>query len=410
MDWWGILGELPSELGIELALVVRRLWLAAACPPQRRGALFRDRVPEFVRERQGEALALVAADVRPELQLLIGAPRGQAADEIAAAVEVLVTWAQSGGLVRTALNLAEAGAAVAPTNAHAAFVAARTNRHIGDGWRAEVFYRRAILFAHRAQQWKDYICAQLGLGTLFLDRGRLGAAEKRYRTAARVADDQGIEWLAAQTFHDLAALQFQHGLHSEAVQSLRTALTIYPRWNERVPVAVHDLAFLHVVNHHHAEALELLKLLLPLPMLPQDQVLIAGTVARAAGALGFKNLYAEGEGRVLQFAQLHGKHADAAMVNLAEGARALGMWALAAEHAGRAARLAAEADHAFVEQVAWELLAEISARKNAPSPEPLERRKATELRKLAGSLRETLGNWRWNPDQSGPGKLGPSHC
>lgn len=410
-DWWGILDELPNELGVELALNVRRIWLAAECAPTRRSTLFRRGTAPFIAERREEALALMTADVRPELRILLSFDTSDQSEDTAAVAGVLAEWAQASGFVRTALNLAEAGAAIASNDAHAAFVAARTNRQIGDGWRAEIFYRRAILQAWRGQKWKDYICAQLGLGTLLLDRGHLAAAAQQYERAARVADDQGIEWLAAQTFHDLAALHFQHGDLSAAIESLHTALATYPRLNERVPVAVHDLAFLHVVSGHHADALPLLKLLMPLPLLPQDQVLIGGTIAHVAGALGFRSLYAEGEGRVLQFSENHKHHADAALVNVAHGARALGLWALAAEHAARAARIAAEAEHPFIERDAWELLSEIAAKKPSPPPlPPLGGERAADLQMLADRLRDLLGGWRWNPEQSGPGKLGPRQC
>lgn len=412
-DWWGILDDIPHELGVELALVVRRIWLAAGCPPTRRESLFRVSRSAFVAERREEALAQLAADVRHELRVLLTVytPEHPSEVEIAAAAEALTEWAQASGHACTALNLAEAGAIVAPTHAHAAFIAARTNRQVGEAWRAEVYYRRAILLAYREQQWKDYICAQLGFGTLLVDRGDLIAAAQRYERAARKADDQGIEWLAAQTFHDLASLHFQRGDVDAAIESVKSALTIYPRLNERVPVAVHDLAFLHLLREHHIEAMALLELLIPLPLLPHDQVLVSGSLARAAGALGQQSLYAEAAARVAHFAPQHKQHADAAYVNLAYGARALGLWAVAAEHAGHAARLAAEAEHAFVERVAWELLIEITTRKACPPPAPpLTGPQAAEIKQLANSLREQLGGWRWNPDQSGPGRLGPSHC
>lgn len=412
-DWWGVLEELPNELGLEVALIVRRLWLAAESAPGRRESLFRPGATvSFVAERRDEAVKQMAADARHELRALLSVNgTGMLPPaELATAAEALGEWAQASGLVHTALNLAEAGAAIAPDDAHACFVAARTNRQIGEPWRAEVFYRRAILLAYREQNWKDYIRAQLGLGTLLLDRGHLVAAAKRYKRAARVADDQGIEWLAAQTFHDLAALHLQQGDTGAAVDSLLKALEVYPKSNERFPIAVHDLAFLHAVTDHHADALPLLRLLLPIPLHPQDQVLIGGTLARVAGALGFRSMYAEGEGRVLQFSETHRQHADAAFVNVAHGARSLGLWGVAAEHAGRAARIASEAGHPGIERDAWALITEIAAKKPGPPPAPpLSGERAAELRRLAENLDADLRGWRWL-DQSGPSKLGPRQC
>jgi tetratricopeptide (TPR) repeat protein len=416
-DWWGILAELENELGVELAMIVRRIRLMAIASAEVPvDDLFRTEHdhPELIAERQVEALALITPDVRPELQTLLSVATRQAPrpSEIAASAEVLAEWAQHAGYAVTALNLAEAGAAIAPANAWAAFVAARTNRQIGEAWRAEVFYRTAITNACHTQDWRAYVRAQLGFGTLLMDRGHLAAAARRFKSAARVAVDQGSEWLAAQTFHDLAGLQFQRGDLNAAVNAVMKALSIYPRGNERMPIAVHDLAFLLMLRGYADEALPLLELLEPLPLLPRDQVLVAGTLARVAGSMGRVALYESAAERVAHYAENHKEHADAAYVNLAHGARALGRWAVAAEHAGKAARLAAESRHRFVEQVAWELLAEVAARKTGspPSAPLLRGTQAADLIKLMATLRDHLGGWRINSEQYGPDRLAPSNC
>ncbi len=406
-----MLAELENDLGVELAMLVRRLRLMAGCPAPERERLFRP--TSLAETKRAEALALLPPDVRPELLLLlrVGSAESPSIPEIAASTEVLTGWAQTAGYTATALNLAEAGAAIAPVSAQAAFVAARTNRQIGDAWRAETYYRTAITNACHEQDWRVYVRGQLGFGTLLMDRGDLAGAAKRFKSAARTAVDQGSEWLAAQTFHDLAGLHFQRGDLTGAVGAVMKALAIYPRGNERMPIAVHDLAFLHVLRGHASEALPLLQLLEPLPLLPRDQVLVAGTLGWAAGLLGRLSLYEAAAARVAYYAPNHREHADAAYVNLARGARALGRWALAAEHAGRAAREAAEAEHRFVEQVAWELLTEIASRKAGPPPvPPLRGPLAAELIELAETLREQLGGWRINAVLHRPATLAPSDC
>lgn len=400
-SWLEILHEIPADLGMEIAMLVRQLWLLSRSPRRRWHRLFRTSA-EHVQERRVEALKAIPPDLRAELRVLMEAGSRHPA-EIARACDLLADWAYNSGLPRTAVHFAEAGAAIARNDPHAAFVAGRANRLGGKEWRAEIFYTRAIGDAYRRQQWKDYIRAQLGLGTVLLERGDLPGATERYRSAARVAADQGIEWLAAQTLHDIVGIHFERGDVGAAIETAWNAVSIYPLRNERYPIALHDLAFLYTVQHHHTEVLPLLEALLRIPIPLQDQVLVAGTFARAAGGAGLADHYAQGEARVLHHVHDHGYHADAVFVNLAFGARALGDWLRAERYVRRGIAAAVRKAHPYVERVARALSREIAARAPAPPAAPaLPVGRAHQLAALVHTLRA------WTPgNQSGPGTLGP---
>ncbi|HEX5726180.1 MAG TPA: hypothetical protein VFX98_11985, partial [Longimicrobiaceae bacterium] len=241
---------MPSDLGLELYVLARQVRLAAQCRPERRQYLFRDRSPRHVGERRTEALDQAPADLRSDLRVLMQVNGRRPPDDayVAAACEAVATWAQDTGYPNTAVHFAEAGAAIRPRGPYPAFVAGRTNRTVGDPWRAEVFYGRSIRYAYQEQEWPVYVRAHLGLGRLLTDRGHLSAAAKHLYTAARVALDQGEEWLAAQTYHDLLLLHFELEDEQKVEEYARKALETYPRHHERYPLAVHDYAFAVLIS------------------------------------------------------------------------------------------------------------------------------------------------------------------
>lgn len=376
--------------------------------------LFYRRTPLHVAERRTEALAESDATLRDHLRTLMGliSRNLPTVGELGRACEGVATWAEDAGYPKTALQFAEAAAAVNPQDPYSAFVAARTNRVLGENWRAEVLYLRAIRMAYRELNWEVYTRANLGLGRLLADSGRFRAAADRYRSAARTAMDQGEEWLAAQTYHDIAVLKFEHGELEHAAEFALLALETYPRHNERLPVAVHDLVFLYVSEYHYAEVIAILDVLVTLPLRPQDQVLVFGTLARTAGSLKDNEKFAQAESRVLALAPHHEVHASAALLNLAFGARALGHWTLAEQYAKKGVKLAKARRHKHVLQVGKELLAAIRRRTEPPAPVPLqEGAPAQVLGKVEDFVRKHLRGWRattWTrkENQSGVATLG----
>lgn len=410
-----ILEELPSDLGLELAMLAHQVFLAA-CDPVDDGPLFVERVPDHVSERRRAAIVEAPADLLADLRALTGlqcfGPRS--GPDVASACACVSEWARNAGHLRTAAILAEAGAAASPGDPQPAFIAGRANRILNEVWRSEVFYMRAIRLAYRCLKWDIYIRAHLGLGRLMADTGRRAAALKAYATAASVAETEGIEWLAAQTYHDLLVLHFDSGNLEEALAYACKAIRTYPVHNERFPLAVHDLAFVLLARGHAAEALPMLEAVIRAPLEADYQLLAMGTLARAAGQLGRREAVTAAEAMVLQAAPQHQFHAAFAMMNLAFGMRAIGEWERAARHVEQALSIAKATEVGYVLTHAPELLRQIRAGTPAPPPVPCPRKLLEDLESLIETLSNRVAAWhtapswnaRWSAGQSGPRTLG----
>lgn len=414
-DWDVVLAEIESEFGIELYNLLRQVRLAAECPAERRPKLFSPKAAHHVAERRTEALHEAPASLRPSLRVLmrITGNRPPEDREAALACEEIALWAQDEGYPDTAIHFAEAAAVINPTDPYFAFVAGRTNRLVGVHWRAEVFYSRAIRHAYRLQNWDVYVRANLGLGRHHADRGRVRMAAKHFFSAARVALDQGHDWLAAQTYHDLFPLHYELGDINRAHELARTALATYPHHHERYPVAVHDFLLLLIFEHHFTEAWPLLETLVEAPLRSHDQVLVWGTIARTAGSLQMGQEFADAEARVLELAPHWDAFAPAAYLGLAAGAHALRDRALAASYAGKALVLAEAKQDRQAIRLVQELLEDLAAARPAPPPVPLTGELAEGLRELTAVAEEELASWRsdstWTAkeNQSGLWTLGP---
>lgn len=358
-------------------------------------------------------MAEAPADLQADLRILTRLD-GVIGTDIANACACVSEWARNAGYLRTAAIFAEAGAATSPDDPNAAFVAGRANRMLNEVWRGELFYMRAIRLAYRSLRWDIYIRAHLGLGRLMADTGRRNAALKAYSTAASVAETEGIEWLAAQTYHDLLVLHFDSGNLGGALEYAFKAIRTYPVHNERFPLAVHDLAFVLVAHGHAAEALPMLEAVIRAPLEAEYQLLVMGTLARAAGQLGNRDMVAGAETMVLHMAPQFQFHAAFAMMNLAFGLRAIGEWERAARHVEQALVLAQVTDVGYVLAHAPELLRQIRSRTAAPPPLPCPEELAKQLTSLTATLTSRVAAWhtapswnaRWSAGQSGPQTLG----
>jgi tetratricopeptide (TPR) repeat protein len=427
--------EVPGLFGVELHLILRELRTWAGTPlgtaPKRK------RVAPHVAERRGDALLQAPEKLRPAIRVLthVSASRTPSIDEIQAATLAITEWAQEEGHNRTATDFAEACAGVLSDDAlwvalkerntrtltdaaWGAFVAARTNRTVGENWRAEVFYSRAIRFANwagerakkdspdRKRAWSIYVRARLGFGRLHQSHKRFRAAKRHYRAAARRARIEGEEWLSAQTYHDMLLLTIEEGLlasvagyatthFAEARTWGRVALDIYPRHHERFPAAVHDFVLSYVCEHRYANALPLLELLMQAPIPYLDRVIGWSTLARSAGSLGDAERFATGEAHVLELSPHYEHHAAPAYVNLAFGARGLGEWRLARQYVARGIAIAEARGDRLAAQVGRALLREIKAGAPGPPPAPpLEGPDAEALDELAEAVADQLASWR----------------
>ncbi|HEX6749881.1 MAG TPA: tetratricopeptide repeat protein [Longimicrobium sp.] len=410
-----MLNEIPSVFGLELATLVRQLWLAAEVDGTDviRPKLFAPTTAVHVGERRTEALHEAPRGARAPLRVLmrLTGRRPPTRAELAAACETLADWAQEAGHTETAIQIAEAGAAISP-GPRSSFIAARTNRYADETWRSEIFYARAIRVAYRLQDWDTYVRAHLGYARLESDRGRVRAAAGHFVSAARVALDQGHAWLAAQVYHDLISHYYELGETKRAFDAAIRALTIYPRHHERYPLAVHDFAVLLLLQRRYAEAWPLLKILIRAPLRPHDEVIAWGTYARAAGSLGHHEEYAEAEARVLRLTPHYPTFAAAAYLGLSIGAHALGDDELARHYVERGITIAERRRDRQALRELREIEKEIEEGVELVPAPPLRGEPADRLAELAGLLNEHVRAWRaetWTrkENQYGLATLGP---
>jgi tetratricopeptide (TPR) repeat protein len=419
-DRFEVLKELPSPLGVELLLLVGQVWLTALTPAGARPRLFPKNTAPHIGDRRNGALKEAPADLREDLRTLmrVSGRRPPADREIALACEAVSEWAQALGYRRIALQFIEASAAIVPRDPYFAWIAGRANRLLGDHkesrWRAEAFYDRAIRYAYRELNWYVYIRAHLGYGRLCADRGLLQEAVAHYESASSACVDQGHDWLAALTLHDAVGVCFQRGNIPLARKYATEALRLYPRHNERFPLAVHDALFLYLVDNHFAEIEPLLKVLYTIPVPLHEQVLVASTLARTSGLLRHSDEYARCESRVLHLAGDHTFHTAAALVNLAFGAWGLADQDLAKRYALRAIELGEEMNDKQAVEVGRTVLSDLERGILAPGPVPItESAQAAELARLTAIVTENLvawhgGTWtRKEGDQLGPDDVGP---
>jgi tetratricopeptide (TPR) repeat protein len=262
--------------------------------------------------------------------------------------------------------------------------------------------------------WYVYIRGHLGYGRLCADRGSVQEAVTHYESASSACVDQGHDWLAALTLHDVVGIWFQRGNIPLARKYATEALRLYPRHNERFPLAVHDALFLFLVDNHFAEIEPLLKVLYTIPVPLHEQVLIASTLARTAGLLGHSDEFARCESRVLHLAPDNPFHAGYAHLNLAFGAWGLGNLKLATEYAEHGLKIAEQRRDRYDIDVGQRLLVDLEIGTPAPAPIPLtDTEQLAELEQLSTLVTENLVSWhggtwtRKEGDQLGPDDIGP---
>jgi tetratricopeptide (TPR) repeat protein len=167
---------------------------------------------------------------------------------------------------------------------------------------------------------------------------------------------------------------------------------MYPKRHGRVPFLLADFAFVLICHHHFSAALLLLDEMSAVIDLPRDQVLMFGSLARAAGGTGNRARFEAAREAVERLTATYEEFAAAALVNLAEGARSLGEWDQAEKYATAAREVAHRRRDRLLVQDAAELLDRIVARQPGPTetaPANPERLKALLLR-FATKLR----NWK----------------
>lgn len=178
----------------------------------------------------------------------------------------------------------------------------------------------------------------------------------------------GREWLAAEAQHDLMLMSTERGNYREAEAHARTALAWYPKYHERFPLFVADLAFLLVSEHEYRGAIRLLIRFFYIVKDRSKRVLALSMLVRALGGVKDLDRLRRARRRLLRWLEHSREYEPAARVNLAEGERAAGMWSEAEANARLALELASGRRDAAPARLASTLLSEISGRVPAEPP------------------------------------------
>jgi tetratricopeptide (TPR) repeat protein len=371
---WAADELIPPE-GIDYALALE-LWQRARdvklwndVPANHRGRLFApaDSPLQYVTE--------IPEDIRLALQALrelVESPHASGGDEVATACASISAWAESAGQVRLSRTYAEAWALVDRLSAKAAATAGGLCTRLADYSRAEIWLQRAVRIGRATKNWEWYIRGYLRLGMLQFNLGNYKPARRYYARAYRTALWGGFDALAGKARHDMMTICTDIAAFDLGIDYATEVLKLYPADDPVFPYFVHDFAFLLLQAGEFGHAYDLLSA--ALQFIPDHRrLLIYGTMARAAAALGQRERYENFSTEVQLRAVSSEEGAAAAFVRLADGARQYGEWERAERLAGSALVIAHKRSEGQPQRLAHQVLDRVSLRDGAAPAAPLRR-------------------------------------
>ncbi|HEX2092748.1 MAG TPA: tetratricopeptide repeat protein [Longimicrobiaceae bacterium] len=308
--------------------------------------------------------------------LFIRTPEAVGSFQLTEACRRVYEWAENRSHLEIAALFAEAAAIMDPQSPTQAYDAARLNRQTARFDGAAHWYERALGLAIRTKNRGAVINALLGYGNLMKDLGQFAKARTYYERVAQRALNTGRRRVAAEAHHSLLTLAAETGMFRAAIRHVRKALDYYPLHHPYIPYLVHDFAFVLVRHRFFALAIGPLLHLLSVIQRPHEQVLVYGTIARAAGGLRRRDQYADAAEAILRLVAEHQQYAASAMNGLAEAAWAFGEWDQAEVYAAAALTYAHMWQAGAEQGIAERLLDSLARREQAPTemdPEDRER-------------------------------------
>lgn len=313
----------------------------------------------------------IRADVQA-LRKMVGDPHSAAADDCGRACASITRWAEADGHLRLARTYAETWALVDPLNAQAAATAGGYCTRLADYPRAEIWLQRAVRIGRATKNWEWYIRGYLRLGILQFNLGSYKPARRYYARAYRTAVWGGFDGLAGKARHDMMTICTDTNAFDLGIDYASEALTLYPADDPVFPYFVHDFAFLLLQAGQFRVAKDLLSA--ALEFIPDHRrLLIYGTLARAAAAVGDREQYERLALEVQRRAAISEEGAAAALVRLADGARQYGEWERAEQFAGAALVIAHKRHEGQPQRLAYRVLDRVSIRDRSAPAVPLRR-------------------------------------
>jgi tetratricopeptide (TPR) repeat protein len=313
-----------------------------------------------------------AADLPPEtkkplrvIARMMGAAAATPADGVADACARLARWADREGKLGSALAFMQAAAIAAPDDSRAAYETGRLARRAAEYARASSWFEEATSRALRMENHAVHALAHIGMGNLHLQRGSFPKAQRSHTEALTIARRHGLREIEGMACHDLFVIADESSDFAAADRWAAAALRAYGPGHPRLPNLANDVAVFWMNRGEFARALPVLRELLP--HLLHDPLLPLGNLARAAGAAGDLNTFAEARERLWQIvcSTAAAEHSAQALLDVAQGAASLRNWDQAEEASALALRHARQRSQGQVQIQAEAVYEQVRTRRLA---------------------------------------------
>jgi tetratricopeptide (TPR) repeat protein len=334
-----VLDEISGELGMVLWQSLRDAMLWGRSNQAERGTLFTEGA-----ERARIAAVLTAgAPVEVEEPLkaiaaMVGGAETAREENVALACREVSLWAESRGLLKTALAYAQAAAVVTPADPAASYNVGKLAKRNAENARAETWFRRTVAIARQAGDWPTYALAFLGLGNLYAQRGNFPAARRFLMRALKAAARNSLHDIEGMALHDLFAIAGENGDVDEANELARRAYDAYGPLHPNLKRLARDVAYFWSTQGYFAPALAVLQSVLGHFSDPSLRIATLGDMGRAAGGIGDRAVFQQAWDEAMELMAGHGLQDTGAraFLDLAQGALSLGAWERAEDAAQRA--------------------------------------------------------------------------
>lgn len=316
-------------------------------------------------------------------------PATMESSRVADACREILRWAETRQLSYVALHFADAWARANPESAEAAATAGQHFTRAAKYAVAEEWLLRAAAVGRLGKEWEWYIRSHLRLGILRYELGDYRGARRYALRAAARASWSGHDTLAGMAYHDLLAVAIHAGAFVQGERYAGRALARYPVRFDRIRHLTHDFALFLTQRACFAIALPVLRALEPL-FAPGDpkRLLWLATTAEAAAASRERPLFERVAGEALALVEQSDEHAAIAILRVAAGQRAFGLWNEAEALAVRGLEIATRRIEGEPQRLAYDLLDEIAERKPGPANRDLP--SDSRARQLLASLSDRL--------------------
>lgn len=243
MQGAGILAEVDGELGVLLWRTSRDVTLWTSTPRRARAGLFavESDARRLARLTETKIPAPISA-LLDTINSMLTVPGKPDADVLSSCCLQVAAWARGRGLLRTAIDFAQAAALASPERAEAALHAGIYAAEAGQGARAGTWLHRAVGLARREKQGSAYATALVELGNLCEQHGATDRAVHFYQLAYRAGrrlSELGVRMRAA---HGLLRIAHVRGNDEAARRFASLAQSAYCPDADGAPALLLELA------------------------------------------------------------------------------------------------------------------------------------------------------------------------